>query len=481
MSTDLRPLACIARSARSALCGVVAIVSLLGCGGPALSPPLPTPDRVVLITIDTLRADHVGTYGYPRDTSPFLDSLGERGVVFERAYASTSHTAPSHASLFTALELPQHRLLQNGESLHEDLVTLAELYRDAGYQTAGFSTAGFTKGLSAGFDTFEAKGRYHPAETILGLARDWLATRDATDKLFLWIHLFDVHEWHREDRLHDSGLRWLEEQALRGDALAEYHATHHGTRFGRLGRDEVLGAIDRYDGQLWATDRALESFYADVQGRFPAGHTVWVVTSDHGEGLGGHDFLGHGRFLYEEQLRVPLIVHWAGTAEDGAQGKVPEPRRVPQSVGLVDLGATLASWAGADFSAQPLPVVGRSLDPLFRGDAWETRPLYAQRRPIDDFRRQQSWEEGEVFSTLDGRYKLIAQTSGAHEFYDLAVDPFEATNLFDDPNPELQAVRSELLRRLVRQYREMMESSEGLVGAGIDERHVEELRALGYL
>lgn len=440
-------------------------VSLTACGE---RPPL---RRVFLVTIDTLRADHLGLYGYPRDTSPFLDSLGERGQVFETAYASCSHTAPSHASLFTALHPAQHRVLRNGEELDDAVTTLAEIFRDQGYRTAGFTTVRFLEGLSAGFEELSSEKRFHPAPHVLGKAYEWIARHDAGDKLFVWIHLFDVHQWNRDDQIDGEAVRAIRtESTLAGEALLNYLQREHGTDLSQ-GPEKILRAVNSYDGQILSTDRALARFFATLESEGLARDALWVVTSDHGEGLGNHDYMGHGKTVYNEQIRVPLVFYFTDE-------RCPA-RRIPGLVQLVDVAAALAELAGASFDGQVIPPVGRSLLPLLSDPdaSWDSRSVFAQRRPADDKRLAEGWLPGDVYALQTARYKVIAQPEGTDEFYDLADDPFEQRNLIADPAAEKQRMLEGLLRR----YREMVEQGELLGSGEINPEHIEELKALGYL
>ena len=163
----------------------LALACLLPVGG--CTAPDEAPRRVILITIDTLRADHLGTYGYPRGVSPFLDDLAARSVVFDRAFSSCSHTAPSHASIFTSLQPAQHRILVNGELLDEKLVTIAEVLGANGYATAAFTPVKFLTGLSAGFDHFGASKRYENADEVLARASRWIEQTGREKPAFVWI------------------------------------------------------------------------------------------------------------------------------------------------------------------------------------------------------------------------------------------------------------------------------------------------------
>ena len=201
------------------------VFSSCGDGDESLSPP----DRIFLITIDTLRADHLGTYGYPRGLSPFLDSLAEKGVVFTDAQSSISHTAPSLASMFTGLQPAQHRLLRNGQRLAPAILSLAEVLKEKGYNTAAFTPLRFLRGVSQGFDHFPLN-KYDSAPGILRRASEWLAARPAGEKLFLWVHLYDVHEWQAAGRRSEDDHRWMRDEEPTREHLWTYLQQKNGLR-----------------------------------------------------------------------------------------------------------------------------------------------------------------------------------------------------------------------------------------------------------
>ncbi len=426
------------------------------------------PERIFLVTIDTLRADHLSLYGYPRQTSAFLDSLGERGLVFETAFASCAHTAPSHASLFTALHPPQHRLLRNGEKLNDTVVSLAELLRDQGYRTAAFTAVGFLEGVQAGFEEVWNATEYQPAPTILGQAQQWIRSRGRDEKLFVWIHLFDVHEWSYAER---RDLQEIKKQnKLRGAALLDHLAREHGTNI-ELKPESFLKAVNSYDAQILATDRALRGFFEALQAEKLAHQAVWIVTSDHGEGLANHDFMRHGKTVYDEQIRVPLLFYFADQRF--------APRRVKGLVQLVDVAATVAELAGVSFDGQIIAPAGSSLMPLIRDPdhAWHVKAVFANRRPANENRLRKGWLPGDVFALRTERHKVIGHSGGQHEIYDLTNDPFELRNLIDEPSAEQQR----LLKALLRQYSAMVKQGEHIGSGEIDPKHTEELKAFGYL
>ncbi len=441
----------------------------MGCG--AREEP---PRTVILITIDTLRADHLGTYGYPREVSPFLDDLAARSVVFDRAFSSCSHTAPSHASLFTSLQPAQHRILVNGELLDEKLVTIAEVFGANGYATAAFTPVKFLTGLSAGFDYFGSSKKYESADEVLARASAWIEQTGREKPAFVWIHLFDVHEWNVPRHRHRESITWVRENARpNGSKLVSWLHENHGLpeEAKKSTRRWMAQQINRYDGQLRELDRALGEFYGGLESRGFLEGSLWVVTADHGEGLGNHDQMGHGRFLYDEQIRVPLFVH----SPDGRF----KPRRVSSIVRLVDVAPTLAELTGVDMASQPIPVVGQSVLPLLRNrpSDWKAIEAFSQRRPADEKRLKEGWLDGQVFAARSLDRKVIFSTEASGEVYDLVEDPFELINLFDPGDPDM----AELVRLLTESFGFMESQGEAMQSGAASPEVIEELKALGYL
>jgi arylsulfatase A-like enzyme len=450
---------------------MIAMGALLGATG--CSAPEPPPKNIVLITIDTLRADHLGVYGYPRGVSPYLDELAGRSVVFDAAISSSSHTAPSHASLFTSLQPAQHRVLVNGEQLDDQLLTIAELLAGQGYRTAAFTPVKFLSGLEAGFEVFGVAERYEPADAVLNRALQWMESVGTESRSFVWVHLYDVHEWSVPKHLHRPAVEWVRENAkLQHGGLRAWLQTNHGLPLdlGRIGRS-IPRSINRYDGQLYAVDRALEGFFEEVQTRGFSDEAIWLITSDHGEGLGNHLELGHGRYIYDEQIRVPLLVH----SPDGRF----EPARVGPMVRLVDVAPTIADLVGIDMGEQPIPVVGQSLVPLLKNPRapWAVNEAFAQRRPADQRRIDMGWAPGEIYATRSRDRKLIINTEGPCELYDLSADPFEIDNICESVDPEIAALISALSDR----FDFMLSQSEAVRSGVAPPEVIEELKALGYL
>lgn len=436
------------------------------------APPTPS-QRIILVTIDTLRADHLGAYGYPRGVSPFLDGLADRSVVFDQAFSSSSHTAPSHASLFTSLQPAQHRLLVNGELLDDQLLTIAELLSERGYRTAAFTPVKFLNGLAAGFDHFSSSEAYEPADAVLSRAFEWLAENGADTNSFVWIHLYDVHEWVTPKHLQRGKVRWVRENAeLQGGELRRWLIEHHGLPVELSeGGASIMRSMNRYDGQLYAVDQALGQFYGELGAHELLDGSIWFITSDHGEGLGNHHRMGHGQYIYDEQIRVPLVVH---SPTDGlAIG------RVAQMVRLVDVAPTIAALVESSMETQAIPAVGQSMLPLLRDRRarWTVTEAYSERRPADERRVKEGWLPGDVYASRSDDRKLIINSEGSCEYYNLGADPFEINNVCEPSESDI----AELIRLLTEAFEAMQSQGEAIHSGAASPEVIEELKALGYL
>jgi arylsulfatase A-like enzyme len=452
-------------------CGWLALVALLvalaGCHRAE-----PAYDNLVLVTIDTLRADRLGLYGYPRPTSPYLDELGREGVVFWHAVAASSHTAPSHATILTSLYPEQHRVLVNGRKLDPGIPGLAGIAREHGLDTAGFVSVRFLDGLKPGFDDFDAEvpdGQvFRTANATVDRAIDWLDRRDREGRFAVWVHLYDPHQHVVTTPMPEPYYRQMQEDsARRGDELLYFLKQEQG-----YPRDELGGMINRYDAQVAFVDAEIRRLFAAVADVAPESQTLRVVTADHGEGLGNHDQVGHGRNLYQEQVRVPLIVHG-------------DPERLRHAVvtGLVrhvDVLPTVAELLGVPLDSTDLRIEGRSLVPLLLDPSAriEMELAFSQRRPADERRLRIGWEPGIKLSAQNEEFKFILNPEPPHEFYDLKRDPYELSNLIAAESPE----KERLHRWLIEKYEALASDHRTKSPADeIDPQVLEDLEALGYI
>jgi arylsulfatase A-like enzyme len=442
-------------------------------------------ERVVLVTLDAVRADHLGCYGYPRATSPFVDGLARRGALFTRAFATMATTAPSHASLFTSLYPSQHQLLKNGHRLDDAWLTLAEQLRAAGFDTAGFvgTSVHFRAGnLDQGFAFFDeppAGQRTRIADRTLAAVLEWLPRR-ASDRFLLWVHLFDAHQPYEPPRAFRESFGEAKGRKQRAGFLQKRQRL--GLEIFGGDPERLLYTVDNYDGEIAFADSQLRRLSEALEAQGLGARTLWIVTSDHGEGLGAHRWLEHGRNLYNEQLRVPLVLAFPGGAFAG--------RRLDDVVEHVDLLPTLAALLGLESPASPAPRQGLSLLPLLTGSGERKAPgrllppgfAWAERRRFDeapaspDAIGAANYEPGEKFALQDAAYKYIYWSDGPGELYDLRADPFELADLAGS-RPALEArFKSAILAALGAMQREARFGPQA-----VDPAVVEGLRSLGYV
>jgi choline-sulfatase len=445
--------------------GVVGLALTALCCRPA------PPPNVVLVSVDTLRADALGTYGGPLPT-PTFDRLAAEGVVFERAFAPTPATAASHATLFTGQEPQRHGLLRNGESLAAGVTPLAEVFRGHGYATAGFVSSFVLDprfGWSRGFDRYDADiaeagatlgkskpypGAFWSAERFGGFDRRATATTDAArrwlekapEPFFLFVHYFDPHGPYVPP-------------AVFADRAASIVVPLDGRELPNVAPAQLEQLIRRYHGEVLYTDDSLAALLeAARRGRMRP--TVVAVTADHGEGLGQHRWLEHAVHLYDEQVHVPLLL--------SAPGLLPAGRRVATPVALADVAPTLLELAGLP---APTPIDGRSLAAAARGESLAPRPIFGVRRLVSE---EVGWDRGVKLSVRDGRWKYIWASDAPHELYDLDADPAERRNVLAEHADVAAALRGTIERHVAA----LPQPKEA---APLSESTREALRALGYV
>ena len=434
---------------------------------------LTQPDVVILVTIDTLRADHLGCYGYPRKTSPFLDRLAADGVIFCNAFSSSSHTTPSHASIFTSLHPVQHKALMNGTSLPESVLTMAEIFDEAGYKTAGFFSVNYLEGIGQGFDTFDwatDQMNYYTrtADRTVDNAIRWLRRQKPADRLFLWIHFFDIHAPNKNPS--DLDLEKALESEDEKKEFINYLAESHGIpRDFYKDEQSLFKTFNGYDAEIAFVDRELERLWSMLEEEGRNDNALWIITSDHGEGLGNHHYIEHSKKIYNEQLHVPLIIcHGSGEIK---------PASVEALVRHVDLLPTLSEILGFPLKERSKTIQGESLIPMIERDSRPpaTRYAFSQRRPRG--KRKRGWEPGKHYTLQDRNYKYILHSEGPDEFFCLADDPFEAFNLIDTDSGEKERMRT----RLNQYYSQLFSESKFSDQTDIKPKYIKTLKSLGYL
>lgn len=426
--------------------------------------------NIVLITVDALRADRLGVYGYTRPTSPAIDAFAREAVIVTDAIAQAPYTKASIGSLFTGLFPTAHKAhttalpvsaLMDGAAdgdtpemsdvLSAKLDTLAEALAAAGYRTYGFSTNPFLIpdfGFAQGFERFQffADGTaYAAARSVLPAA---LAAIDARDPrpFFVWIHLMEPHNPYAPPEPFRSMFPPAAPPRVIDSKLIPPWLSIDGSR------DLNLYSA-RYDAEIRTVDAALEQFWNALKGRGLWDDTVVALTSDHGEEFMEHGGLEHNTSLYDEQLRVPLIVRVPGLA----------PRRVRAQAQLVDLYPTLAALAGA---RTPEDLHGGDLRPVLAGDTVGEPYAYAE-------------IVGRRFAVRTVEWKLISSLQGGRQLFDLTTDPGEQENLAR-VQPQRAADYEKILARMLATA---IRAGNRLEGESIPISPIvrERLRALGYL
>lgn len=424
----------------------------------------PPPRNVLVLLIDALRADHLGSYGYHRPTSPSLDALAARGVRFARAVSASNRTRSAMPSLWTGLLPSHHGALERNDVLGPGVVTAAELLRAHGHATAALvANPILTRqfGLDQGFDLYEeidvvvrpGEGwqRHESASKLQAAFLRWLDTERDPERPFLaWIHYWDVHGPYLPppgyaEMLPPEGTRPLttDESARIQDAL-------------RLPVDDWHHYVSRYDAEIRYVDDRIAELLAALAARGLDRETYVVVTSDHGEAFLEHGHWDHGASLHENQLHVPLIVVGPGLA----------PRTVERVVSSVDVFPTLLELAGVD----PPPTDGASLLPLMSDGA---RGRYERDVAVSETARRKT---GVARAVRDQSWKLITSDSGADELFDLDRDPGETRNLLAAEPARAAALRAALDRHLAARPL-VHDAPEAAVDRTLDAQ----LRALGYV
>ncbi|MBN2308399.1 MAG: sulfatase [Candidatus Hydrogenedentes bacterium] len=460
--------------------------------GEARRRPAPAPN-VILISLDTLRPDHLGFYGYERPTSPKLDAFVEQAVVFEQAVAPSTWTTPSHASVFTGLHPTVHEagIPTKGIELRNEWTTLAELARDRGYLTAAYTEGGMVGidiGFSQGFDWFSDGDRIDSSmscarRTFLDGAQ-WLM-RYGHQPFFLFLHTFEVHapftpSFTNGRRFDDS-----------------YDPDYEPGTFPEfaVSREDRVRCEAAYDGEIVHTDDVVGEFLAQLGEMGLLENTAVIVFSDHGEEFWEHGDFGHTSQVYDEVLRTVLFVR--------LPGRHPPHGRVAQLVSLQDVFATVVELMDLDCTA---PADSMSLLSLI-GESTVT-PRYARERVVSHLCQNQrgspqgttvaiEWTTHSV-RTADGKYIRTDKpwaadiVSGAlaadaaktfvRELYDLGADPAEKNNLAAENQGELDGWEADLGRFL-----DDVGGSAALHGADgprtdtLSEEAREALQAQGYL
>ena len=469
--------------------------------GNLVSAPSP---NVLLITIDTLRADRLGSYGYAEANTPHLDRLAEEGVQFQQTIAPATETCPSHTSILSGVYPFQHGTLFNEGPIHADkhaTTTVPEILASRGYRTAAFVSGATLSdaicGLSFRFDLFDenfsgwgwtskaalklslfrlaAKVAPAAAEPLIQVERPatqttdqavrWLRTR-GSHPFFLWVHYFDPHEPYRppgefvppreDDYLSRVNGSWTDIPNFKREQIIQNPR-------------DVDHMIDRYDGEIAYTDREIGRLFEELERLGLRQNTLVVVTADHGESLGEHDtYFDHVSNLYDENLRVPLILRFPG--------RLPEGKKVDRQTRLIDIAPTIIDLLG--IQDERFEAAGSSLLPLLSSPNQEPERLAFAALYPEALGGSRSWG---IYALRTESFKLIRYPSWwiryrkipeREELFDLRSDPNELTDILFEFPETLPELRDQLTRFTARRLP---------APPAMSEEVKEQLKSLGYL
>lgn len=411
---------------RSAIVLALALITTLGC---SRSVPEPVEQRaelrpnILLISLDTLRPDHLGCFGYTKNTSPNLDAFAKKSVVFTNCRSQATWTLPSHMSLFTSM-LPSSNGVDNlNKVLPEEIPTLAEILRSDGYKTAALVNNGQMKahwGFSRGFTTwkeFEVDTDAGNCENIAREALSWLKTAEPANPFFLFLHFYDVHDPYSAP----IAYRQRMSARLAGDDCRKLCFRHRSPDQKIEDPKLPFDLQASYDAEINWLDHELGKLLVEI----PA-NTMVVIFSDHGEAFKEHGWLLHGASVFEEEIRVPLLFR---LPDGNPKGKV-----LHDSVMLMDVTPTILASCG---SAQPETYQGLDLSPLFQGKKIEERLIPSESKAV-----------------LEGRYSLAVTLYPLKGIYSLFDGRFDLYTLPEEMKPleEMDRLASEAVFKPLRDW-----------------------------
>ena len=428
--------------------------------------------NVVLISIDSLRADHLSAYGYPRDTSPTMSALARDGVLFRNASSTTAWTLPGHMSILTGRSLLGHGVVTDAQKLGDDIPTLAESLKAGGYTTHAIVSAPYVEaryGFDRGFDSYDdrtirfathgASYKEVTAPLLQKTAAEWLDA-NGNRKFFLFLLYWDVHYDYAPGAPYDTMFDPHYEGSINGENFYFNPAVH-----AQMADRDLEHVVALYDGEIRLVDDHLAKLRAKLEALGVAGKTIIVVTADHGDEFFEHGRKGHHRTLYDEILRVPLIVY--------VPGAKPQRSEVVMETSTIDIMPTVLGLVGAP---TPAGVEGADLT----GVAYLGRPEW-NRTVIAELYRTESLNV-QVALRRTGEKLIHHFNDRLVEFYDIATDPGEHSRL-----PIRQLPATEMIADLSAWLNERWAAYRGRIRAGLDRAVTmdaetqDRLRALGYI
>ncbi len=432
----------------------------------------PRGPNIILIVVDCLRPDHLGCYGYKRDTSPAIDELAKNGIIFTNAYSNAPWTKPSVASMFTSVYPNEHGAKTMNDILPDALLTIAEFLKNSGYYTCYFNGGNYCIGkhfnFDQGFDYYTLKPSKLNKST--GLTDSFMAHVDSISpkKFFAYIHYMDTHVPYNVNRFNNLFVRKIDTYFEPGvDYISNWHIRIM-TSHDRMSEEERSYLISLYDGQIRFVDESIKKMVAFLKDRKILDDTLIILTADHGEEFWEHNNYEHGHTLYNELLHVPLIIY----------GNRLKPAKVTERVRLIDLFPSIMQMAsiedknsfyrGSSFKESIDGKGGQSEQVLF-----STATLYGDEKYclikgdkkiiINSFERKD-------------KKKLFGYACRDNlEIYNLSKDPHEKHNMEDSDIKSISQLKKELRR--FRDLTPLFRDAEAVISEDLKSK----LKAIGYM
>ena len=433
--------------------------------------------NVILIVIDALRADHLGCYGYEKKTSPHLDAFAREGVLFKNCYSQSSWTKPSVSTILTSLYPDRHGTTLHAHALPGELVTIAEILRDQGYLTSGFVANPNLKKIfnfNQGFDFYDD---YLMRDKLYyGVLRE--LRRKPPYLLKIFKNHFDTHVRDNARLLNARIFPWLEKYKNENFFMYIHYMDPHSPfippppyneMFPYVKGDKASRTVSLYDGEIRFVDEQINILIAELKSLKIYDKSLIVITSDHGQAFGEHGNYGHGETIYQDQLKVPLIVK--------CPGETCGPRIIDATVRSIDILPTVLNVLGIVTDA---PLEGVSLFPLMKNEknANSSENIYIEENSdnvyvLDGIIRNNEWK---YIVTEKSRLRDIAK-EGGEELYHLTEDPYELNNMAGQESDMLKIMRGSL-----DSFKNRLHTPAAKPGSvKMDPETVRQLRALGYL
>jgi len=423
--------------------------------------------NLLFVSLDTVRADHVGCYGYGRPTTPVIDALAADGHRFDSAYTVMATTLPAHLSMFTSLFPAQHNVLANGFKVPDDAHTMAERLGAEGFRTGGFVSAiPLDKGVNIGqgFDVYDSPGREpRKGGDTCAEAMRWIDSGSGNGRpFFCFVHMYDPHSWYQTDD--------PEFTTPFNAPLGKPLPPERGFLDSPIDPRTRLTSIDAYDAGIRYADAQVGVLLEFLEKRDLRDNTIVIVVSDHGETLDelyeteSYAF-DHGEFLSRRELRIPLVIWLPGSYSERG------PAVHDSLVSVLDLLPTVLDLLG---QPRTPPMFGRSLAGLMADEPLPERLHFSQRRSLE--RSDLKHLDGQELSVTDGRWHLVRSQARESQLFDTQIDPAEETNVLKKfPN------RAGKLEKSRMNWVQVMQNPFWEADGELTAEDEAALRALGYM